>query len=86
MLISFDPEVKALYIQLKDNKVSRTVEFAPQTFVDLDSRGDLIGVEMLQPGTLTITIQVLKKISTQFNAPMLRRIPSDYIPKAFAHA
>jgi len=82
MLISFDPEAMSLYIQIKDAKVKRTIEAAPETFIDLDSDGDLVGVEMLRPGHLTI----LKKIALDYNTPNLRNIPLKYLPKAFAHA
>ncbi|OGR84147.1 MAG: hypothetical protein A2902_06525 [Elusimicrobia bacterium RIFCSPLOWO2_01_FULL_64_13] len=82
MLISFDPEAKALYIQIKDAKIKRTVEFGPETFVDLDSKGDLIGVEMLHPGKLTI----LRRIAREYQVPFLGRVPSEFIPRAFAHA
>ena len=82
MLISFDPEAMSLYIQVKNAKVKRTVEIAPETFIDIDADGDLIGVEMLRPGRLTI----LKKIAAQYNSPNLKNIPLEYLPKAFAHA
>ncbi len=82
MLISFDPEAMSLYIQIKDAKVKRTIEVAPETFIDLDADGDLIGVEMLRPGHLTI----LKKIAVKYNSPNLKNIPLEYLPKAFAHA
>ena len=82
MLISFDPEAMSLYIQIKDAKVKRTLEVAPEIFVDLDDDDDLIGVEMLRPGQLTI----LKKIAVQYNEPALKNITSEHIPRAFAHA
>ena len=82
MLISFDPEAMSLYIQIKNAKVRRTIEVAPETFVDLDADDDLIGVEMLRPGKLTI----LKKIAADYNIPYLKNIPLEYLPKAFAHA
>lgn len=84
MLISFDPEAKALYIQLRDERAVRTIEFAPQTFVDLNRRGEPVGVELLQPGRLTIGL--LKKISGRYHLNELRRISPEYLPRAFVQA
>ena len=82
MLINFDPQAITIYFQIKDEKVFRSVEIAPEIFVDLDADDDLIGVEMLRPTQLTI----LKKIAVQYHTPTLKDITSEHIPKAFYHA
>ena len=61
MNIRIDTEARALYVEFRHDKVARTVEFAPETFVDLDARGRLLGVEVLNPGTLEIQIQRIAK-------------------------
>ena len=66
MNIRIDTEARAVYMEFKPDKVARTVEFAPETFVDLDSKGHLLGIELLNPGTLEIQ---LRKISKRFNIP-----------------
>lgn len=39
MKITYDSKVEALNIVLKTGKVSRTIEIAPEVFVDLDNKG-----------------------------------------------
>ncbi len=69
LMISFDPLAKAVYIALSQGKVKRTIEFAPESFIDLDSKGNLMGIELLHPGTL-----ILKKIAKKYHRPELKRI------------
>ena len=47
MLISFDTETKVVYIELKDSKVAKTMEFAPEIFFDFDKNDNLLGIELL---------------------------------------
>ncbi len=70
MIISYDNVAEAVYIKLKpEGRVARTIEFAPETFVDLDRDGDLIGVELLHPGTL-----VLRRLAKTYRRPELSKI------------
>ena len=83
MTITFDSEAKALYVKIKEGKVARTIEFSPETFVDLNSKGHLLGVEMLNPGNLTIQKKTrvsapLKEIATKFHQPALNNIFKDF--------
>lgn len=43
----YDPEADALYLRLKKRRVSKTVEIADHVFVDLDSEGTPLGIEIL---------------------------------------
>ena len=79
MKISYDTLADAVYIELEKREVARTKEFAPEVFLDFDSNGKLIGVELLNPGTL-----VLRKIAKQFHKPDLARVrPKVLAEKAF---
>ncbi len=70
MIVSYDNIADAVYIKIKpESKISKTLEFAPETFVDLDEDGDLIGIEMLNPGQL-----ILKRIAKKFHRPELSRV------------
>ncbi len=80
MMISYDNDAKALYIALSvDSKAARTIEFSSQTFLDLDQKGELIGVEMLSPNRSD-----LKRIAKQYHHPELSRIHPDRFLKAVA--
>jgi len=80
MIISYDSLAEAVYIKIKpEAKVNRTVEFAPETFVDLDGDGDLVGIEMLNPGHL-----ILKRIAKKFHRPELSRVHPNKLHEAVA--
>ena len=79
MKISFDTMAKAVYIEVDKNKVSRTKEFAPGVFLDLDYKGNLVGVEMLSPGRL-----YFKKIAKKFHVPELTKVRPGVLEKAYA--
>ncbi len=80
MIISYDSVADAVYIKIApEAKVARTVEFAPETFVDLTEDGELVGIEMLNPGQL-----VLKQLAKKFHRPELSRIDTEKIQQAIA--
>jgi uncharacterized protein YuzE len=49
MKIEYDSYAKALYIRLQERKVNRTLEINEDLNLDLDEKGNLIGVEILNP-------------------------------------
>jgi uncharacterized protein YuzE len=49
MKVTYDQQADALYIELDDAPVSRTVHIDRGTLVDLDAQGRLIGVELIRP-------------------------------------
>ncbi|MBN2097935.1 MAG: DUF2283 domain-containing protein [Candidatus Omnitrophica bacterium] len=80
MKISFDTLAKAVYIELEKKKVARTREFAPEVFLDFDYRGELIGIELLNPATV-----YLKKIARKFRKPELEKVhPRVMAEKAYS--
>ncbi len=80
MIISYDSLAGVVYIKLRPGaKVARTVEFAPETFIDLTEEGELIGVEMLNPGQL-----ILKKLAKEFHRPELSKINTQKLQEAVA--
>jgi uncharacterized protein YuzE len=74
MNIRIDTEARAVYMEFKHEKVARTVEFAPETFIDLDTRGRLLGIELLNPGTLEVQ---LRKIRNRFHIPDNKHLRSE---------
>jgi len=78
LMISFDPVAKAMYVTLGKGRVKRTIEFAPETFIDLDEKGDLLGIELLNPGTL-----ILHKIAKKFHKPELNKIHTRFLQKVY---
>lgn len=64
-----DDGLVAGYMRLREGKVARTVEVAPElVLIDLNSRGALLGVEILGP----CKVAVLERIARKYHAPALR--------------
>lgn len=47
MKITYDREVDALYIQLRDVKASHSVDFEEGVTIDVDEKGHIVGLELL---------------------------------------
>lgn len=85
--IDYDPRAHAAYIHISDLKVAKTRPEAENVLVDLDSKGNLVGVEMLNVGKMKINAQyTLRKIANEFSVPVLKQIRPEYINKLYAHA
>lgn len=49
MKIEYDNYAKALYIRLQEKETNRTLEINENLNIDLDEKGNLIGIEILNP-------------------------------------
>jgi len=47
MRIQYDKLADAMYIYLRKGKVSKTIKLNNRVFVDVDKKGNVIGIEML---------------------------------------
>jgi uncharacterized protein YuzE len=56
--LEFDNEVNALYLRIKKGKVSSSEPIADNIIADLDSKGKLVGLELLMPATIKKEIKV----------------------------
>ena len=58
--LTYDPDVKALYIQLTEADVLDTVELAKGVYLDIDANGQAVGFEILNADTtLLASVPVL---------------------------
>ena len=64
MKIEYDKEVDALYIRLQEKYVARTLEIEEGLNLDLDEKGKLIGLEVLD-ATERYTLSAIFNISTE---------------------
>lgn len=56
-----DKQILSIYFRLLRDKVNRTVELSEGVcYIDVDSKGRVLGVEMLAPGPLNITPKSIK--------------------------
>ena len=49
MLVEYDTEVRAFYVRVTEDVVVRTVEVSALVGVDVDSAGNVVGLELLCP-------------------------------------
>jgi uncharacterized protein YuzE len=50
--LEFDPDVNALYLRFKKAKITRSEPLADNIVVDLGSKDDVIGIELLLPRSI----------------------------------
>ncbi|MCJ7667871.1 MAG: DUF2283 domain-containing protein [Anaerolineae bacterium] len=81
IVVTFEPR-GALYVQFRDAKVARTVELVKDALlVDLDEHGNVLGIEALRSGILSVT---LGQISKTYHLPEeARLINFENLDKAF---
>jgi uncharacterized protein YuzE len=65
MKVGYDLQADALYITLNEQaEVASTIQVDPGTLVDLDSRGNLIGVEVIRPARPWPLEEILSQFPT----------------------
>ncbi len=64
MKIEYDSEVDAIYIYLQQKEVAKTIELSDSVKVDLDEKGNLIGLEVLD-ATQRYSLADIFNISTE---------------------
>ncbi len=47
--VEFDPKVNAMYIRLSEGRVAESEPLADNIVVDLDEKGEVVGIEVLLP-------------------------------------
>jgi len=48
MKVEYDPESDILYIQIKEDRIKETVDLDDDIFVDLNEKGEIVGIEIWQ--------------------------------------
>lgn len=46
-LVTYDPDVKALYLQFSDAEIAETLELSEDVYIDVDADGQPVGFEVL---------------------------------------
>ena len=65
MKIEYDNYAKALYIRLQEKGTNRTLEVNENLNIDLDEKGNLIGIEILNPKDYPLE-KILKPIVEEY--------------------
>ncbi len=53
--LSYDADVRALYIRLSGAAIVETIELSRTTYVDIDANGDPVGFEILNADPALVT-------------------------------
>jgi uncharacterized protein YuzE len=79
-----EKEIEAIYIRLREGKVSKSKEIGAhgEAVVDLDKNGNVVGIEMLEPGL--VTVRMFNKIKKEFKISELNNFNIDRLQEAFA--
>jgi uncharacterized protein YuzE len=79
-----DNQIEAIYIKLREGKVSKSKEIGAygEAVIDLDKNGNAVGIEMLEPGR--VTVKLVRKIKKEFNIRELGNFNIDRLQKAFS--
>ena len=75
--VTYDPQAKASYIALSDEPVAKTVEYADFINLDLNSKEQLVGIELLWVRPRKVTVQIhqkLNRLAEEYHLPILRRL------------
>ena len=81
--LSYDPIAKAMYIMLKDTKVARTVRPDQNFSLDLDSNGDLVGIEVIRIKQAKIVARQIKSIAEQYHIPELKKVHVEKLQEVY---
>ena len=84
--IEFDPKARVAYIRLKSGKIARTVEKSDCFLIDLNARGELLGIEILNPHELSRNDfkSLFSDIVQKYKNSNARYIHPEYLPHVFA--
>ena len=50
--VTYDESAKALYVRVRKGKVAKTEPINDSVFLDLDTKENLVGIEVILPGDL----------------------------------
>ncbi len=54
--VTYDPQVKALYLRFSDNEIAETLELSESVYVDVDADGVPVGLEVLDASSNLLTV------------------------------
>ena len=72
-------DILAMYFEVSTHKIAKTVEFSNAVNIDFDRRGEMVGVEVLNPDSLS----ALMDIAEIYKVPELKQVEK-VLEKTFA--
>ena len=85
--VRIDPVADVLYIKIRDSEIVQTKEDKEGILVDLDKRGNLVGISVIHPKKVVIERRtVFKRIAKQFHVPTVNNIRPECFARGYAYA
>ena len=86
LVVEYDPTAKAVYVRIRQGQVAKTLEKEKNFFLDLDDKGRLLGIEILDPQKkpLLKRKKALESAAKQFGPAELRYFHPEVVPLLFA--
>lgn len=75
MKITFDKIANAAYMTLRKGRVAKTVEMSGNVIVDLDKKGNLLGIEMLDASNQLPRNGLTKNVESGIPIEIISRVP-----------
>ncbi len=79
MTVEYDPEADSAYIRFRNGKVHKTQEETENVLLDFDSRGKLLGIELVAAKSSGL-MGLLSRLAVRYRLPSLARLN----PRAFS--
>ena len=79
MTVEYDPEADSAYIRFRSGKVHKTKEETDNVLLDFDSRGRLLGIELVAAKSSGLG-DLLSRLAARYRLPGLARLN----PRAFS--
>lgn len=78
-----DNEIEAIYLKIRNNKIYKSEEIGSngEAVIDLDRRGQVVGIEMLEPGR--VTVREIRNIQKKYNIPELQHLNINKLHEVF---
>lgn len=84
LIVTIDPVADILYIKIRDAEVSITEEKKEGVLVDVDKRGNLVGLEVLHPKKVSLERRrIFDRVARRYHIPSIRRVRPEHLAKGY---
>jgi uncharacterized protein YuzE len=72
--LSIDAENQCLYIHITSNKIKKTLEFNDDINIDIDAKGNVVGIEIIGP--LKASEPKFIEMAKRYHEPIFKMVPN----------
>jgi len=67
--IEYDKDANAFYVRLSTNKVTKTIPYGSDNFIDVDKDGKIVGIEVLNTGKIPMVVGEIVRRTEEIKLP-----------------